>query len=119
MTDLTFNKVHDVNAIRCARWHEDSQAWTGADWATALGGECGEALNVVKKIRRVECGMPPGPDDPAVSVLRTMLADELADVFLYLDLLAGYYEIDLPAAVISKFNRVSERQNFPDRLCAS
>jgi NTP pyrophosphatase (non-canonical NTP hydrolase) len=45
-----------------------------------------------------------------------MLADELADVFLYLDLLASKCGIDLPAAIVRKFNVVSERQDFPERL---
>lgn len=45
-----------------------------------------------------------------------MLGEELADVFLYLDLLAGYYGVDLPAAIVKKFNKVSEKQGFPERL---
>jgi NTP pyrophosphatase (non-canonical NTP hydrolase) len=113
---LTFAQVHAVNTSRCRRWHEESAAWTGADWATALAGECGEALNIVKKLRRVECGMRPGPNDPPVTELGDMLAAELADVFLYLDLLAWHYGIDLPYAIVSKFNRVSALQDFPEML---
>jgi NTP pyrophosphatase (non-canonical NTP hydrolase) len=113
---LTFQAVHAANTARCRRWHEDSTAWTGADWATALGGECGEALNIVKKMRRIECGMDPGPDDPPFPALGSMLAKELADVFLYLDLLAWHYGIDLPHAIVSKFNEVSARQGFPEEL---
>jgi NTP pyrophosphatase (non-canonical NTP hydrolase) len=45
-----------------------------------------------------------------------MLADELADVFLYLDLLAWHYGIDLPRSIVSKFNRVSAAQGFPEEL---
>lgn len=116
---LTFSEVTAINWGRCIRWHEDSStAWTGADWGTAMGGECGEALNVIKKLRRLECGMPPGPDDPPEPELKKMLADELADTFLYLDLLASFYDVDLPAAIVSKFNRVSARQGFPERLPA-
>jgi NTP pyrophosphatase (non-canonical NTP hydrolase) len=114
--EMTFEQVHAVNTARCRRWHEDSEAWTGADWATALGGECGEALNIVKKLRRVECGEEPGPDDPPVHELGQMLANECADVFLYLDLLAWHYGICLPLAIVQKFNAVSERQGFPERL---
>jgi len=113
---LTFEEVHAANTARCVRWHEDSQAWTGADWATALGGECGEALNVVKKIRRLECGLGPGPNDPPPGALGEMLIEELADVYLYLDLLAWHYGVDLPSAIVAKFNRVSARQGFPERL---
>jgi len=43
---LTFEQVHAVNTARCRRWHEDSTAWTGADWATAIGGpESGDATD--------------------------------------------------------------------------
>lgn len=72
--------------------------------------------NLVKKLRRWECGMPGRDDDPTYAEALEMLADEMADVFLYLDLLATYYDVDLPAAIIDKFDRVSERQGFPDRL---
>lgn len=116
---LTFAEVTHANTARCSRWHPgfpNDEAWTGADWSNAVCGEAGEMANVVKKLRRLETGTTPGPDDPSKDVLRSMLADEIADVFTYLDLLATFYGIDLPAAVVAKFNRVSERQGFPDRL---
>lgn len=116
---LTFDEVTAANRRRCERWHPGfpvDQAWTGADWSNAVCGEAGEMANVVKKLRRIETGTAPGPDDPPVDRLREMLADEIADTFTYLDLLATFYGIDLPAAVARKFNRVSERQGFPDRL---
>jgi len=46
----------------------------------------------------------------------TNLADELADVLTYLDLLAAMLNVDLGAAAVSKFNEVSERVGFPDRI---
>lgn len=112
---LTFRRLRDVNGRRCLRWHDGSEPWTGADWATAMGGECGEALNVVKKLRRGECGVP-APADPERAELIDMLAAELADTAIYLDLLAAFYGIDLAAAVVAKFNVVSERNGFPERL---
>lgn len=118
-SDLTFDDVSAVSRARAARWHPgfpDDTAWSGADWSNAMCGEAGEAANVVKKLRRHETGAALGPLDPDQAALRSMLADELADVFLYLDLLAAKYDIDLPASIVSKFNRVSERQGFPERL---
>lgn len=116
---LTFDHVHAINGARCARWHPGypggDENWSGADWANALAGEVGEACNVIKKLRRIDIGQP-GVMDPAEDVLRSSLADELADVFLYLDLLAGFYGVNLPAAICRKFNVVSERQGFPERL---
>jgi NTP pyrophosphatase (non-canonical NTP hydrolase) len=79
-------------------------------------GEAGETANVVKKIRRVETGIAPGPTDPTLADLHTMLSDELADTFIYMDLLATFYGIDLAAAIVRKFNAVSDRQDFPEKL---
>lgn len=62
---LTFDRVLEVSRTRTVRWHSDQTIpWTGADWATAFGGEVGEALNVVKKLRRIECGSPGLRDPP-------------------------------------------------------
>lgn len=46
----------------------------------------------------------------------TKLADELADVVLYADLLAQKAGIELAGAIRAKFNRVSEAQGFPERI---
>lgn len=125
MSGLTFDEVSTINRARCARWHpgypgyayaEGLAVWTGADWSNAMCGEAGEAANVVKKLRRIESGADRGPDDPDEATLRQMLADEIGDVYAYLDLLAGHYGIDMAEAIASKFNRVSERQGFPERI---
>lgn len=121
MTDISFELLRRVNVERCKRWHptfltSDPMAWTSADWSNAMCGEAGEAANVVKKLRRIETEAAVGPDDPDAVQLRNMLADELGDIIAYVDLLAAHYEIDLSTAVASKFNRVSERQGFPERL---
>lgn len=116
---LTFGEVSKVNKQRCERWHpgfaEGQGAWSGADWSNAMAGEAGEVANVVKKLRRYECGLH-GNGDPAPEELKAMLAKEIADVFLYLDLLSTYYGIDMPKAVVEKFNEVSVRQGFQERL---
>ena len=117
---LTFAHVSAVHRSRCERGHPgypepDASGWAGADWSNAMCGEAGEAANVVKKLRRAEAGMR-GVLDGDEAELRAKLADEIADVYLYLDLLATYYGVDVPAAIVSKFNRVSELQGFPERL---
>lgn len=113
---LTFAEVSTINRHRSRAWHRGySIPWTGSDWSNAMGGECGEAQNVVKKLRRAECGMS-GKQDPSPFQLIKDLGDELADTFFYLDLVAAHYGIDLPAAIVSKFNEVSEREGFPERL---
>lgn len=113
---LTFRNVQLTNERRCRRWHNpETEPWTGADWSNAMCGEAGEAANVVKKLRRHETGTSPA-GDPDAPFLRLMLAEEIADVILYAFLLANHYDIDVESAVVHKFNLVSERQNFPERL---
>lgn len=123
---LTFDAVTQASTARARRWHGtfpsgfigDGTDWTGADWSNAMAGECGEACNVVKKIRRHETGVRGALDAPPAELVEA-LADELADTFLYLDLLATFYRIDLPTAIVRKFNAVSEREGFPERLRSS
>lgn len=117
--NLTFDDVTKINRQRCEKWHPGfpDDEWTGADWSNAMQGEAGEAGNVVKKLRRLETGLTSKRHGmPTEGELRAKLADEIADTFLYLDLLASYYEIDMPRAIVAKFNRVSEEEGFPERL---
>lgn len=106
---LTFLEVTAVNAARCEVWHAEMEPWSLADWSNAAAGEMGEACNVVKKIRRQETGMR-GAVDPEMDVLKEKLADEIADTFLYLDLLATHAGVNLAEAIARKFNAVSDRE---------
>jgi NTP pyrophosphatase (non-canonical NTP hydrolase) len=111
----TIEHISHVNLERCLRWHaEGLTSWSESDWFTALAGEVGELGNVIKKMNRVRDGMQQNAVDPAK--LRQMAADELADVYLYLDLLAQRLGVSLPEAIQSKFNAVSVREGFPERL---
>lgn len=120
MTDdmdiTTFDTLRKVNQARARRWHHsETQPWSGADWSNAMQSEAGEAGNVVKKLRRVETGIT-GLADPDEDTLLDQLGEEIADTIIYLDLLADYYGIDLWPAIVAKFNRVSARENLPERL---
>ena len=105
---LTFNTLRAANARRLpefknakgeqAHSEPDGSDWSPNDWCTAVCGELGELANLLKKVRRGEVHL----DDPRI-------ADELADVQCYLDLLAKRCGVDLGRATIAKFNRVSER----------
>jgi len=116
VSELRFGLLREMNFTRRNRWHNpDTEPWSGADWSNAMCGVAGEAANVVKKLRRHETKTSP-QGDPSERELRLALADELADVVTYCDLLAAFYGIDLGDAVATKFNRVSIRQGFPERL---
>ena len=70
--------------------------------AVELGGEAGEVLNVVKKLKRELLGMP-----GKRSTLEA-LRKEIADVVICADLLAMQMGIDTDSAVQEKFNEKSE-----------
>lgn len=112
---LTFDELRRVNLARCRRWHPGGVAdWSLSDWAVAMAGEAGEACNVVKKLNRERDAI--GGNKDADGDLRGALAAEIADTLLYLDLLAARAGINLDAAVADKFNAVSVRMGFPERL---
>lgn len=80
--------------------------------AVELGGEVGELLNVVKKLKREDRswrGSRADPDD---------FADECADVLICLDKLARRRGVDLVAATVRKFNATSEKVGLPQKLSA-
>lgn len=114
--ELTVRRLQAINGLRCRRWHNpDTDAWTGADWSNAMCGEAGETANVVKKLRRHETGTATGIDPPQTKLLEDLSA-EIADTILYALLLADHYGVDVATALIFKFNAVSRRQGFPERL---
>lgn len=104
MGSLTFKTLNAANIVRCVRTFHPLTDWTPTDWATALAGECGEACHLIKELR---CGDDIRPTD---------VADELADVVIYADLLCARLCTSLEAAVVRKFNEVSERKGSKIRL---
>ena len=116
---MDFSDLRGPNVRRAQRWHQGfpngDDGWTIADWSNAMCGEAGEAANIVKKIRRFETGIS-GLDEVTRETLEQWLAAELADVIIYADLLAAYCGIDLSEAIREKFNRVSVRYGWPERL---
>lgn len=119
---LTFDKLSEQNAARAERWHAGGDEWTASDWSNALAGEVGEACNLVKKVRRHETrvdrveGGAGSYNTPDLDELLLGIADEIADIIIYADLLARHFDIPVEEAVRRKFNRVSEAQGFPERL---
>lgn len=134
--DLSINEFIKTSEQRRAEWHgDDTEPWSGADYAGAMMGEVGEVAEEVvalfllakltevsghgadttKKLRRQETGVK-GNKDAQYDKLRKKLGDELADTFAYMCLLADHYDIDIAQAIIDKFNEVSVKHGFPQRL---
>lgn len=89
-------------------------SWSGSDWMVAVLGELGEAANVIKKLNRVRDGIPGNKE--TVEQLRTKFANELADAYVYLDLLCQAQEIDLEAAVNRVFEMKSQEIGYVDAV---
>lgn len=116
MSDLTFADLRAVNVARCEDVFHAIKEWSPTDWACAMAGECGEACNEIKKLRRLD-----GADSDFDTVeqraeLRLKIGKELADLVIYADLLAARLELDLGCEIVNKFNEVSERRGSEIRL---
>lgn len=105
---LSFTDIRAKNVLRSERdWKHKLSDWSIAEWGNALAGECGEACNVMKKILRIDQNIRVELADKTREQYVEDLAEELADVFLYLDLTAAAAGIDLQQAIIRKFNKKS------------
>lgn len=107
---LSFDTLRRANMLRLPQFRnsrgvlahsrEDGSDWSPAEWLQAVVGELGEYANFAKKYKRGDLDK------------EQFLAEarrELADVIIYLDILAAQWSIDLDEAVREKFNAVSER----------
>lgn len=113
---LTFAHFREANVRRCVKWHPAGiKSWSPSDWLTAVTGELGELASLLKMRNRERDGLPGNRFSPSDK----QVADELADVLTYLDLLAAALGVDLGAAAVEKFNEVSARVGFPDRIDAA
>lgn len=109
---MNLDKFNELNWQRAQLWHKD-KAWSLSDWMTATLGELGEAANVVKKLNRIRDGLAGNKEGVTEQTLRADLADEIADTFIYLSLFATAANINLSEAVVSKYNRTSQRLGMP------
>lgn len=125
MTDgLTFRTLRAANLKRlplfkdakgrtCHLPTDDPKAagfdWSPAQWLQAVVGELGEYANARKKVER---------GDMTEEEAKEKLASELADVTIYLDLLAHRLGINLGDAVMQTWNAKSEKLGIPLRIDA-
>lgn len=114
---MHFKDFSTFNRRRCESpkgFNHDLSGWSLSDWFTAVTGELGEAANIAKKLNRVRDGITGNAETP--EELQAALADEIADTFIYLDLLAQSQGIDIEDAVLRKFERTSEKIGYSDTL---
>lgn len=112
----TFSTVSETNRRRAIEWHPGGlEEWSPAEWGNAAAGEMGELCNVLKKILRADTGIQQASGITREELL-AMAAQEIGDTFLYLDLIAHRLGLDTYECVRDTFNRVSEREGFPQSL---
>ena len=114
---LTFRAFRQVNHERCKAWHAGAKPWSTADWVLAFMGEFGEACNKLKKLKRLDDGIVGNKEhEQEMHVLRREAGLEIADAFIYLDLLAIDVGIDMASYVVWKFNQTSDKVGLPQKL---
>lgn len=133
---LSFDKLRKANVERCNSAFENINNWSATDWACAMAGETGEAMeelvvavlaltlagkagkpcDSVKKLRRLDVSDSAIDSPEKRDELKLKIAKELADMICYADLLAARLDIDLGGAVIQKFNEVSDLRKSDIKL---
>lgn len=111
-TGLTLAALQRTHVERQEEWCPDQKpdlSFRGNE----LGGECGEAQNVIKKLERERHGWRGSRDTVE------HLGEELADVIHCAVLVAITAGIDLEQAVIDKFNATSEKNDLVTRIAAA
>ncbi len=116
---LTFNDLADANMARVPLFKNalgfpahpmaDGSDWSLSDWLGAVVGEVGEYANVMKKVRRGDFA-----DDPDVG--QAKLAQELADIDIYLSILYRRHGIDREQAIIDTWNAKNKALGIPLEL---
>lgn len=99
--NLSFSVLQSANMKRCDESFHLLNEWSKRDWALAVAGETGEMCNLVKKQRRGD------------KITNDEIAEEVADIVIYCDLLCTRLGINLSDAVRSKFNKVSFERKSP------
>ena len=99
---MSFDRLRAANQKRQKEWDREDKI-TLTYRGTELGGEVGEALNIIKKLERERLGIK------GSRATLEDLAEELADVIICCDLIAMATGIDLTDAVERKFNKTSEK----------
>lgn len=112
---MQFSVFSATNKVRCESprgFNHSLESWSLSDWLTATMGELGEAANIAKKLNRVRDGIP-GNTESEEEELRIAFRKEIADVFIYLDLLAQSQGFSIEEVVREKFNATSDKLACP------
>lgn len=118
---MEINTFSKKNLYRCESiigFKHKLNAWSLSDWMTAVVGEVGEGANIIKKMNRLRDAIPDKSlydmlnEELTMKELRRMLADELADAYIYLDLLIQAAGFETEKIVENKFKKTSIKIGF-------
>ena len=115
-TGLNLSDLRLMNVKRCEDVFHKLNSWSPTDWGCAMAGECGEACNQVKKLRRLDGADASIDTSQYRKEITDRIASEIADTIIYADLLAARLGIDLSKAIIETFNEVSDRRGSDIKL---
>jgi NTP pyrophosphatase (non-canonical NTP hydrolase) len=113
MSNFVLQEFSIRNRKRCESptgFNHKMNSWSMSDWMVATFGELGEAANVVKKLNRYRDGIRGNKELP--HELKEKLGRELADTFIYLDLISQAAGIDLAAKVEEVFATKSKEIGY-------
>jgi NTP pyrophosphatase (non-canonical NTP hydrolase) len=96
-------QLQEANRLRCILFGHNIADWNPLEWSAAVAGEVGELCNVIKKLHR---GTQVDRDGSPLG--SRQIAEEAADVVIYLDILMQRCGLDLATAIEQKFNSKSE-----------
>lgn len=99
------HKLRAANIARDKQWNPN-KILTLSFRGNELGGEIGEAQNILKKLERERLGLVGSRATPEA------LAEELSDGMICLDLIAMEFDIDMVQAIIRKFNKTSSERHL-------
>ena len=103
------------NRARCESprgFHHTLDSWSLSDWLVALCGEAGEACNIAKKLNRCRDGIP--GNTVTKEQLMEDLKRELADVYIYLDLIVQALGFSLEEIVEQKFAETNRKIGYTE-----
>lgn len=131
-SSLSFASLRQANTTRCESAYHPVGEWSLTDWLTCVAGEVGELAKELEPHPSLyffataiskSTGMLAGAiknerrrqtEQDSLHTIkdektRQAIADEAADIVIYLDLLLARADLDLGEAVRRKFNVVSDR----------
>jgi len=102
---MTFDEFQSANERRSLSGKYPAICETPEFLSLAIAGEAGELANIIKKSMR---------GDFEISEKRTEILNELADIMTYCDKMINNLGGRTEQVLVSKFNEVCLRKNYPE-----